>query len=186
MLRREAEELQRQMEQMAKNNSHRAALSPEFPAEQFVLGFRRDNRVLGTIRRGGKPGRRDPRVQQSLDRLRQATDDMRRATSPQQSEAEARRAADRLKEATDLLGGMRQQQASSKVDALARRSQPPGKGSNSDQSDRIRQMFGQGGGFDRPNSQDKRKLADDRQELADDLGQLGKETAGHGARTRHR
>jgi hypothetical protein len=46
-------------------------------------------------------------VQQALNRVRQANDDMRRATSQGQSEADARRAAQRLQEATDLLGGSR-------------------------------------------------------------------------------
>ena len=99
---------------------------------------------------------------------------MRRATSPQQSEAEARRAADRLKEATDLLGGMRQQQASSRVDSLADETSRLTK-EQRDQADRTRQLFGQMGDGPQSGIQDKRKLADDRQGLAEDLGKLEKE-----------
>ena len=175
MLRRQAEELQRQMEQMARNNSQNGSQSSS------QQGGSQGNSSSGSSGQsgsgqsgaGGQSASGDPRVQQSLDRLRQATDDMRRATSPQQSEAEARRAADRLKEATDLLGGMRQQQTSSKVDALAQEASRLA-GEEREQSDRIRQMFGQGGGFG-ANPQDRKKLADDRQKLSDDLGKLEKE-----------
>ncbi|MBZ5699363.1 MAG: DUF4175 domain-containing protein [Acidobacteriia bacterium] len=160
MLRREAEELQRQMEQLARNNSQGSSQSNSSSGSAGQSGA------------GGRQGSTDPRVQQSLDRLRQATDDMRRATSPQQSDAEARRAADRLKEATDLLGGMRQQQTSARVNSLANETSRMAK-EQRDQSDRIRQMFGQRG--EQPGLQDQRKLADDRQRLAEDLGRLEKE-----------
>jgi hypothetical protein len=81
-----------------------------------------------------------------------------------------------LKEATDLLGGMRQQQASSRLGSLADETSRLAK-EQRDQSDRIRQTFGQQGG--QPGSQggmqERRKLADDRQKLAEDLGRLEKE-----------
>jgi hypothetical protein len=173
MLRREAEELQRQMEQMARNNSQG---SSQQSSQQGGSQGNSSSGSSGQSSAGGKQGSTDPRVQQSLDRLRQATDDMRRATSPQQSEAEARRAADRLKEATDLLGGMRQQQASSRLGSLADETSRLAK-QQRDQSDRIRQMFGQQGGQSGSQAglQDRRKLADDRQRLAEDLGRLEKE-----------
>jgi hypothetical protein len=176
MLRREAEELQRQMEQMARNNSQG---NSQGSSQQNSQSGSQGNSSSGSSDQssaGGKQGSTDPRVQQSLDRLKQATDDMRRATSPQQGEAEARRAADRLKEATDLLGGMRQQQASSRLGSLADETSRLAK-EQRDQADRIRQAFGQQG--DQPGSQaglqGKRKLADDRQHLAEDLGRLEKE-----------
>jgi len=174
MLRRQAEELQRQMEQMARNNSQSSSQSgsQQGGSQGSSSSGSSGQSGSGQSGAGGKSGSGDPRVQQSLDRLRQATDDMRRATSPQQSEAEARRAADRLKEATDLLGGMRQQQTSSKVDALAEEASHLA-GQQREQSDRIRQVFGQGGGF-ATNPQDRKKLGDDRQKLADDLGKLEK------------
>jgi hypothetical protein len=177
MLRREAEELQRQMEQMAKNNSQgqqgsqsgSQGSSSSSSSGQSSSGQSSSGQSGG----GGKPGSTDPRVQQSLDQLRQATDDMRRATTPQQSEAEARRAADRLKEATDLLGGMRQQQSSAKVDALADEASRLAN-QQRDQSDRTRQMFGQQGDGMQSSLADKRKLAGDRQKMAEDLGHLEK------------
>jgi hypothetical protein len=176
MLRRQAEELQRQMEQLARNNSQGSSQSNSQSGAQGNSSSGSAGSSSGQSGASGKSGASDPRVQQSLDRLRQATDDMRRATSPQQSEAEARRAADRLKEATDLLGGMRQQQASSHLDSLAGETSRLAK-EQREQSDRIRQAFGQQGML--PGSlagvQDRRKLADDRQRLAEDLGSLEKE-----------
>jgi hypothetical protein len=176
MLRREAEELQRQMEQMARNNAQGNSQGSSQQNSQSGSQGNSSSGSSGQSSGGGKQGSTDPRVQQSLDRLKQATDDMRRATSPQQSEAEARRAADRLKEATDLLGGMRQQQASSRLGSLADQTSRLAK-EQRDQADRIRQAFGQPG--DQPGSQaglqGKRKLADDRQQLAEDLGRLEKE-----------
>ena len=167
MLRRQAEELQRQMEQMARNNSESGSGSQQGNSSSGASGQSGSSGQSGA---GGKSG--DPRVQQSLDRLRQATDDMRRATTPQQSEAEARRAADRLKEATDLLGSMRQQQSANKVDSLAEEASRL-KQEESDQTGRIQQAFGQGMGS-QAGTQQRRKLADDREKLANDLGAMEK------------
>ena len=176
MLRRQAEELQRQMEQLARNNSQNGSQSNSQSGAQGNSSSASSGSSSGQSGAGGKSGANDPRVQQSLDRLRQATDDMRQATSPQQSEAEARRAADRLKEATDLLGGMRQQQTSSHLDSLADEASRLAK-EQRDQSDRIRQTFGQQGmqPGSQAGTQDRRKLADERQHLADELGSLEKE-----------
>jgi hypothetical protein len=171
MLRREAEELQRQMEQMAKNNSQGSSQGSSQSSGQGSSS----SGSSGQSGSSGKQGSGDPRVQQSLDRLKQATDDMRRATSPQQSQAEARRAADRLKEATDTLGGMRQQQSASRLGSLADEASRLSK-EQSDQADKIRQMFGQAGmAGSRASLQDRRKLADDRQKLSEDLGGLEKD-----------
>ena len=163
MLRRQAEELQRQMEQLARNSSQGSSQSSS------QQGGAQGSSSSGS---SGQSASGDPRVQQSLDRLRQATDDMRRAASPQQSEAEARRAADRLKQATDLLGGMRRQQSSSKVDSLAEESARLASQEH-EQADKIRQMFGQNMGST-PTIQDLRNLAGEREKLADDLGGLEK------------
>lgn len=64
-------------------------------------------------------------MQQMLDRLKQAMDDMRGAASSQQAgtpqgEAQARRAADRLKEAEQMLAGMQSAQAGNEVESLAK------------------------------------------------------------------
>jgi hypothetical protein len=169
MLRRQAEELQRQMEQMARNNGQSGSGSQSNSQQGGAQGNSASG-SSGQSDSGGKSG--DPRVQQSLDRLRQATDDMRRATSPQQSEAEARRAADRLKEATDLLGSMRQQESATKVDSLAEEASRLAQ-EERDQAGKIQQAFGQGPGA-MVGTQERKKLADDREKLANDLGGLEK------------
>jgi hypothetical protein len=170
MLRRQAEELQRQMEQMARNNGQSGSGSQSSSQQGGAQGSSGQFGSSGQSGSGGKSG--DPRVQQSLDRLRQATDDMRRATSPQQSEAEARRAADRLKEATDLLGSMRQQESATKVDSLAEEASRLAQ-EERDQAGKIQQAFGQGPGA-MVGTQERKKLADDREKLANDLGGLEK------------
>jgi hypothetical protein len=175
MLRRQAEELQRQMEQMARNNGQNGSGSPSNSQQGNAQGNSSSDTSgqsgsSGQSGAGGKSG--DPRVQQSLDRLRQATDDMRRATSPQQSEAEARRAADRLKEATNLLGSMRQQESATKVDSLAEEASRLAQ-QERDQAGKIQQAFGQGPGA-MVGTQERRKLADDREKLANEVGGLEK------------
>jgi hypothetical protein len=193
MLRRQAEELQRQMEQMARNNGQNSSGSQSGSqqgnsqgssssgsagqsgsgGQSGSSGQSASNGQSGSAGQSGANGKSgDPRVQQALDRLRQATDDMRRATTPQQSEAEARRAADRLKEATDLLGSMRHEQSSSKVDSLADEASRLTQEEH-DQAEKIQQAFGQGPG-PMVGTQERKKLADDREKLANDLGGLEK------------
>jgi len=72
-----------------------------------------------------------------------------------------------------MLGGMRQQESSSKVSSLADETSHLAQ-EQREQSDRIRQLFGQGLGL-LPSPQDRRKLSADRQALAEDLGKLEKE-----------
>src|SRR5476649_2399060 len=63
-------------------------------------------------------------MQQTLDRLQQALDDMRQAASSQQAgtpqgDAQARRAAERLKEAEQMLSGLRGKESTNQVEQLA-------------------------------------------------------------------
>jgi hypothetical protein len=166
MLRREAEQLQRQIEQLSRNNqggSSQGQSSGQSSGSQS----------------GQHGSASDPRIQQALNQLRQADEDMRRAGS-QQSQADARRAAERLHEATNLLNRAQNQQQSGRLDALAdeaeRLANEEGK-----QSDRIRSMangqmgrYGEeaGEGLSNDNTE---HLAKDRQQLADDLSRLEKQ-----------
>ena len=127
MLRREAEELQRQMEQLAQQQQEQQGQgqqgqqgqqSGQQSGQQGSQQGQASGQASGQSgQASGQPGAsgasgqsaNDQRVQQALDRLRQAQEDMARAASPDQSQAAARRAADRLREATDLMNGMRQQ-----------------------------------------------------------------------------
>jgi hypothetical protein len=181
MLRRQAEELQHQMEQMARNGQQNGSGSQSGSQQGNAQGSSASGSsgqpgssgqsgASGQSAASGRAG--DPRVQQSLDRLRQATDDMRRATSPEQSEAAARRAADRLKEATDVLGSMRQQQSATKVDSLAEEASRLNKEEH-DQNTRTQQAFGQGMSS-MASGPLRKRLADDREKLANELSGLEK------------
>ncbi len=164
MLRREAEELQKQMEQMQRNGQQQGDSSSASSSGQ-----------QGSSGQSGSSGKQgsssDPRVQQSLDQLKQATDDMRRANSPQ-SEADARRAADRLKEASGLLGGMRNQQTAGKLNQIGDEADRMAE-QQKKQEDQAKQSFGSEG--QRPDREQLSAMADDRQKLAEDLGGLEKE-----------
>jgi len=108
---------------------------------------------------------------------------MRRAGGQQdgqQSSEQARRAAEQLRDATNLLGGAQKEQASGKLDSLAREAGRLSKEENA-QADRIRSLATpqdeQGGSSPAQmasRAQDIRKLADDRQRLSDDLSHLEK------------
>jgi hypothetical protein len=120
-------------------------------------------------------------MQQALERLQQANDDMRRAASPGQSGADARRAADRLREASDLLNGLRGQDASQQLDSLAREGERMS-GEQRDQAERMRRAFDPAAaarrsaqGPSEASLAEMEKLAGDRQRLADDLANLEKQ-----------
>lgn len=103
MLRREAEQLERRLEELTRGQS-----SPSSPSQSSRQAMGRS----GSQSRSGP----DTRLQQALERLRQATEEMRRAGSAgaqgsPEGNAESRRAAERLQEATDLLSGLRRQEA---------------------------------------------------------------------------
>ncbi|HLY64977.1 MAG TPA: hypothetical protein VKU60_05535, partial [Chloroflexota bacterium] len=208
MLRRQADELQRQMEQMQQNQrgsqsaqqgqsgqSQSGSQPGGQPGGQSSGGQSSGQSGSQSSASGGQPGGQsgaggsqsqggtgvDPRVQQALDRLRQANDDMRRATSNPQSQADARRAADRLREATNLLGSTGQQQASQQMDSMARDANRLGSDERS-QAERQKQLQGQNGrngGSGQPSAsaqaQDQSKLADERQRTADELANLEKQ-----------
>jgi hypothetical protein len=160
MLRREAEELQRQIEQLSRDGqSSNGSSSGQASGQQS-----QESQAAS-----------DPRVQQALNQLRQANDDMRRASSQGQGQADARRAAQRLREATNLLGGTQRQQNSGRLDALAGEADRLAN-EQRNQSDRIRDLSrAYANGSPAGSTQDTpEQLANDRQRLADDLGQLEK------------
>jgi Domain of unknown function (DUF4175) len=141
MLRREAEELQRQMEQMAQNgqqgqqgsqgtSSSQANQESSGQQGSSQNGSQSSRSQSGRQSSGSSGGQssggqssgsqaNDQRVQQALNRLNQATDAMKRNGDAQQSAEAAREAAERLRDATNLLAGSQQQLASNKVDSLA-------------------------------------------------------------------
>ena len=167
-LRREAEKLQEQMAQIARNNASQSAASSSSSSSTSPSGSGRQSGTQAS-------------AQQALDRLRQANDDMRRAASPEQSVADARRAADRLREASNLLGRMRNEDASQRVNSMVREGDRLA-GEQRSQEERLRRALDLAEITRRPSqgqseaaSQEMAGLADDRQRMANDLAGLEKE-----------
>jgi len=159
MLRREAEQLQRQIEQLSRNGQ---------------TGTQTGGQSSGQSQGGQSGNTSDPRVQQALNQLRQASEDMRRASSQSQGQADARRAAERLREATNLLGNAQRQHQSGRLDALAGETERMASEQRK-QSERIHRLAsGQNSGEGTPGDNPE-ALADDRQRLADDLSKVEKQ-----------
>jgi hypothetical protein len=193
MLRREAEQLQRQIEQMTRNGqpqdgqqsasssgSSSSAQSGQTNSSKSQSGSSQSQ----TQSRAQNGGSTDPRIQQALNRLRQANDVMKQGAGQQQGQDTARRAAQQLRQATDLLSGIQQQQASGKMDSLANEANRLSKEEKA-QADRLRNLASQGdasneqgGGLTQEQImakiQDRNKLASERQQLSDDLSRLEK------------
>lgn len=139
MLRREAEQLQRQIEQMAQNGqqsqqgqqgqqssntssstSSSSSSSSGQPGSQ-QNGSQASRGQSGSQHSGANSssnGSSDQRIEQALSRLKQATGAMQRNGSAQQGADAAQQAAEKLREATNLLAGSQQQLASGKMDSL--------------------------------------------------------------------
>lgn len=157
MLRREAEQLQRQIEQLTRNSQSQSGSENGQSSGQS----------------SGSGNSSDPRVQQALNQMRQANDDMRRAYSQNQDQADARRAAQRLRDATNLLSGTQRQQSAGRLDALAQEADRLANEQRK-QTDRIRDLaraYGDGANGN-PARDTPQSLAEDRQHLADDLARL--------------
>jgi hypothetical protein len=189
MLRRKADELQRQLEQMARGGGQPGGGSNSGSSTGAQGGkgnADRDARANGSANGSGIGGGSatagaSDGARQALDRLRQAENDMRRAVDEHDVVA-ARHAADQLREATQALGGLQHQDASRQVDSLAREA---GRLANQqrEQAQRLRGILGeriaQQGGAGRQRDRDGGKAVeafiDDRQKLADDLARLTQE-----------
>jgi hypothetical protein len=188
MLRRQEEQLQQEMQQLTQ--AQQGANSPNGPS---AGGPQSSGQSSAPSSRGDSQGSSDQqRVQQALDQLRRADDDMRRAAS-QQSNADARSAAARLRQATNLLSGMQRQQASNQLDSIGQEADRIA-AAQREQYDRLRRLLSQQDSSDQ-NSQSEQQmwnqaqsLAQDRQKLADDLSRLetqAREAARDLASTQH-
>jgi hypothetical protein len=189
MLRREAEQLQHEMEQMQgqqrQQDGHQSAggSSGNGKPGQGKQGQSQQAQGGSQTDSDSTDGEADPRVQQALNRLRAANEEMRRAggqQDAQQSSEQARQAAQQLRDATNLLGGAQKGQASNKLDSLSREAGRLTK-EESAQAGRIQSLASQKDDEGEPSpaqmasrAQELRKLADDRQRLSDDLSHLEK------------
>ena len=149
MLRREAEQLQRQMEQLAKgqqgqqgqsgqqsqgrqpnqdgqqSGQESASSSGSQPGSQSGSQSASSQQQAsrgGVRQQGGRGvGSSDQRIGQALSRMQSAEDAMKRSGGAQGNNAEAQRqAAERLREATSLMGGAQQDLAGNRIAGISR------------------------------------------------------------------
>jgi hypothetical protein len=199
MLQREAQQLQQQMEQQLGQQGQQGR-----QGQQGQQGQQSQQGKQGgqSGQSGGQPGQsggqsggsqqsqqqaadsRQQAAQQALDRLRQANDDMRRAAAQGTSAADSRRAADRLREATDLLGGQQQQDASTRLNSMAKEADQLA-AQQKQGADKVRDLIAQqnaakaaGQQQKYPTAQEIDKLVNDRQKVADDLARLTQQLRG--------
>jgi hypothetical protein len=199
MLQREAQRLQQQMEQQLAQNGQRGQQGQQQGQQGQQSGQSASGQSGGQSgqssgqagsssagRSGANPQQsadqaadgRQQAAQQALDRLRQANDDMKRAAGQRASAADARRAADRLREATDLLGGLQQQDAATRLGAMARTAEQVAS-QQKQQADHVRELMarqnaarasGQPQSF--PSAQEVDKMVNDRQQVTEELARL--------------
>lgn len=171
MLRREAEELQRQMEQLAQNGQGQQGGQQQNGQQS---GQQQNGRASGQSSQSS-----DQRIEQALSRLRQASDAMKRSGGPQSADA-AKQAAERLREATNLLGGTQQQLASGELGLLSHEAErlTQEERSQSDRIDKLANQLNDTGTMDRDSMmarlRERGQLAGDRQQLSNDLSKLQK------------
>jgi hypothetical protein len=176
MLRREAEQLQQQLQQLAQNqNSQNSSNSNSQSASQSGS----QSSSQSGSQSSGSQSADAARAQQALDQLRQANDDMRRADQ-QPGGADARRAADRLRQAQNDLAGMQRQQSAGALDSLANQadrlaSQEQAQAGRLQQLEQEAQKLNNGNGTQQEYANAEaqlQQLEKDRQAQADDLTKL--------------
>ena len=190
MLRREAEQLQRQMEEMAKERGQQGQPGID-QIERLVVRAQGNSQQQDRLRRAARraaPVRKDSkgsshsdqRVQQALRRLQEASDAMKRSGGAQPNPEAAREAAEALRQAENLLGSTQQQLASGKLDSLSHEACAPERrracaGRTHRQTGRPtaeQQSLGPDDTMARMRERDR--LAQDRQQLSNDLSKLQK------------
>src|SRR6185437_13537986 len=129
MLRRKADELQQQIEQLARNSGQQGNSSQSGQQGRSSAsgrpqsGSKGSSGGEGSDSNGSESGAQDPTAssaRQALNRLRRAEDEMRRAVD-EHNNAAARSAADQLREAMNLLAGVQQQDISRQIDGMSDR-----------------------------------------------------------------
>ena len=183
MLRREAEELERQMEQLAPNGQQGQNGAASAARDSARNGSRSSSgesaRSPASRAQGSEFG--EQRVEQALKRLQQATDAMKSAGGTQKDSRAAQRASEQLQQASKLLAGTQQQMASGKMDALAREADRLSREEHAE-ADRINKFAREpvvpadGKNLDSTMARlrERDRLAEERQQLSNDLSNLEK------------
>jgi hypothetical protein len=195
MLRRKADELQQQIEQLARNGGQQGSRSQagrsgnSSQSQNGQQGSPSQGGQRGTARNeegqassdgnqgeGGDSGESGSdstaaSARQALNRLRRAEDEMRRAVDEHNNVA-ARRAADQLREAMNLLAGVQQQDIAHQLESL---SSQAGRLAD-EQREQSGRMSGLRSGRGLRDSQSNvQELIEERQRLADELAGLTKD-----------
>ena len=121
----------------------------------------------------------NPQLQQAIERLKNATEDMQNAENqqngtPEQTRLNQRRAAKGLQESRDILNGMQHQNAAGQIDSLVQQANQLA-GQQSDFQNRLRRMLG--GSDPTQLERQSRSMAAEGQQMADQLKQLEKQMA---------
>ncbi len=161
MLRREAEELRKQMEKLQRGSQSQQPQQGQQSGQQSQGGQQSQSGQQSQQQQQQQKGQQsltqsEQKLRDAFDRISKATEDMRRAQqqNSQQGDqggqqgkemagqdANARRAAERLNEARDLLSGMRRQESSSQLESLADRSARLAQ-QQKDFANRLKQEYG--------------------------------------------
>jgi hypothetical protein len=190
MLRREAEELKRQMEELAKNGQQGQQGSSASGGSASGQGNPQQQKSSGQAGSQGQAGSEssaqaaqnhaDPRVQQALRRLEEAADAMKKSSGAQPNPDAARQAAEQLRQAANLMAGTQQQLASGKVDSLANEAGrlSEQERAQAEQIDKLATRPQTSGPTDLNDTmarmRERDRLAQQRQQLSDDLSKLQK------------
>lgn len=177
MLRREAEKLQRQMEQLTRGDSSQQS-GQQGQSSQSSQQGQQGQQGQQSQQSGRTGSTADPRLQQALDRLARATDDMRQAENQQagnadQANAGQQRAGQRLQEAHDILNGIQRQNATQQLDDMAQKANQLAQ-HQTDYQNRMRQMFAEGSQPGQSLGQAS-QMASEKEQMADQLKQLEKQ-----------
>ncbi len=162
MLRRQAEELQRQLQQMAQNGQSGSQ-----------SGQSSQSGKSGQSGQSGQSGAEaQSTIRQAMSRLREAQESMRRAVD-QRDAAGARRAAEGLHDAMAALGGLQRNESSGHLDELGRKAQQLADRARQ-QQDQLKDLLDHPNGLGRSGrtAPSAESLIDARQQLADDVGRL--------------
>jgi hypothetical protein len=152
MLQREAQQLQQQMEQQLEQKGQQGQQGQQSGQSASASGQAGGKQGQAGSSSSGSSGSqsggqqsadsRQQAAQRALERLREANEDMKRAGTQSSSAADSRRAADRLREASDALGNAQQQDASGRLNSMAKTAEQLA-AQQKQQADRVRDLIAQ-------------------------------------------
>jgi hypothetical protein len=193
LLRREAEELQKKLQEMTgqqqqqqgqqssqqqqggQSGQQSGSSSSGRQGQQGQQQGQQQQQQQSASSRSPMQRQQDQQLQQTLDRLKQAVEDMRRsAQSPEQAGAGSRRAAERLQEAQDALKRMRREESQDAIGNAAQQAEQLAQ-QQSEFEKKMRETFGRRDGRSGAAGQDRAKaeeLAQEKEKIFSQLDDL--------------